>query len=468
MAHLTIQDKYEKEQDRAEAPVGNGAPSQSATNESGATKPTDVWGQMEQDAENKYDKGLAEIEASDKLAQDTINQNTQNAVDELERGKEEKTDEYMQAQEQAYTDYKKQSDPYGVQAEQMAALGLTGSGYSATQQTALFNAYQNRVSSARIGMDKAIREYDIAIAQAKQAGDTDLAKLAVQTLSAKTQLWSSYITEMNTINLSRYEDQKTSIDWSALLGRLEGEEDLAAALRGTSTGTNGATNPTTGGGKVSTEFYQGAINPDVAEFGAFENTKDESGAAYQPKGISGHGKLFKTGDTLTLTTENLRGTESDVTQNVWEAEDGTHWIWDGAQNKYISATEYAAVQYGTFDNGYQPKGVFGHGYLKKSGATTTVNGKKQNVWIADDKTHWVWDGANKTYKPYSKTGKEAASGQPTQDELFQSTNYYKINGKNQPVFVSRIDDKMWVKDTVQDIYVEVELDPSTGSVRKKG
>lgn len=396
MAHLTIQEKYEKVQDRAEAPVGNGAPSQSATNESGATKPADVWGQMEQNAKDKYDKGMAEIEASDKLAQDTINQSTQNTVDELERGKEEATDEYMQAQEQAYTDYKKQSDPYGVQAEQMAALGLTGTGYSATQQTALFNAYQNRVSSARIGMDKAIREYDIAIAQAKQAGDTELAKLAVQTLSAKTQLWSSYITEMNTIGLSRYEAQKTSSDWSALLGQLEGEEDFAAALGGAATGANGATN-STGSSKVSTEFYQGAINPDVAQFGAFENTKDMGGTAYQPKGISGHGKLFKTGDTLTLTTENLRGTESDVTQNVWEAEDGTHWIWDGTQNKYISATEFAAAQYGTFDNGYQPKGVYGHGKLKKSRITATVNGQKQNIWLAEDGTDWIWDGTIKSY-----------------------------------------------------------------------
>lgn len=386
MAHLTIQDKYEKEQDRAEAPVGNGAPSHSKS-ESGATKPTDVWGQMEQDAEDKYDKGLAEIEASDKLAQDTINQSTQNTVDELERGKEEKTDEYMQAQEQAYTDYKKQSDPYGVQAEQMAALGLTGSGYSATQQTALFNAYQNRVSSARIGYDKAVREYDIAIAQAKQAGDTELAKLAVQTLAAKTQLWSSYITEMNTIGLSRYEEQKTSSDWSTLLGQLEGEEEFSTALGGAATT----------GSKVSTEFYKGAINPDVAEFGAFENTKDESGAAYQPKGISGHGKLSKTGDMLPLTTENLRGTTSEVTQNVWEAEDGTHWIWNGAENKYISATEFAADQYGTFDNGYQPKGVFGHGKLKKSRITTTVNGQKQNIWLAEDETDWIWDGSIKSY-----------------------------------------------------------------------
>lgn len=314
MAHLTIQEKYEKVQDRAEAPVGNGAPSQS-TNESGATKPTDVWGQMEQDAENKFDKGMAEIEASDKLAQDTINQSTQNKVDELERGKEEKTDEYMQAQEQAYTDYKKQSDPYGVQAEQMAALGLTGSGYSATQQTALFNAYQNRVSSARIGMDKAIREYDIAIAQAKQAGDTDLAKLAVKTLSAKTQLWSNYITEMNTIGLSRYEAQKTSIDWSALLGRLEGEEDFAAAL---------------GGNRISTDFYEGALNPD-AKYGTFAN-------GYQPDNVGGQ-KLSKTGKTTQFTATTLKGMGVPVEQNIWETPDGREWVWDGANNKYVAYSD---------------------------------------------------------------------------------------------------------------------------------
>lgn len=63
-------------------------------------------------------------------------------------------------------------------------------------------------------------------------------------------------------------------------------------------------------------------------------------------------------------------------------------------------TSKSAKEYGTFSNGYQPKGISGYGKLQKSGKTTTVNGKEQNIWLTtgDGKTRaWVWDGKNRVY-----------------------------------------------------------------------
>lgn len=63
-------------------------------------------------------------------------------------------------------------------------------------------------------------------------------------------------------------------------------------------------------------------------------------------------------------------------------------------------TSKSASQYGTFSNGYQPKGIAGYGKLSKSGQTINVNGKQQNVWLTtgDGKTRaWYWDGSSRTY-----------------------------------------------------------------------
>ncbi len=63
--------------------------------------------------------------------------------------------------------------------------------------------------------------------------------------------------------------------------------------------------------------YTGSINPDVKN-GTWSN-------GYQPNNINGE-KLSKTGITDVI---------NGVTQNVWQTPDGTKWIWDGTQNKYL-------------------------------------------------------------------------------------------------------------------------------------
>lgn len=89
----------------------------------------------------------------------------------------------------------------------------------------------------------------------------------------------------------------------------------------------------TGSSQITTEYYKGAINSDASKYGTFPNT-------YQPMGISGHGKLTKTGKTTNVHTTiqygSRKGQNVTVKQNIWKAEDGTTWLWDGINNKYIS------------------------------------------------------------------------------------------------------------------------------------
>jgi len=77
------------------------------------------------------------------------------------------------------------------------------------------------------------------------------------------------------------------------------------------------------------------------------------------------------------------------------SDDGTDYTFansDGGSNNQSDAQKY-----GTFSNGYQPKGIGGYGALSKSGDTIKVNGKTQNIWKTPDGTRWYWDGANRQY-----------------------------------------------------------------------
>ena len=56
--------------------------------------------------------------------------------------------------------------------------------------------------------------------------------------------------------------------------------------------------------------------------------------------------------------------------------------------------------YGVFSNGYQPKGISGHGSLSKTGDKINVRGNNQNVWRAEDGTTWYWDGSVRQYKTF--------------------------------------------------------------------
>lgn len=66
-------------------------------------------------------------------------------------------------------------------------------------------------------------------------------------------------------------------------------------------------------------------------------------------------------------------------------------------------------QYGVFSNGFQPKGITGHGVLKKSGDQVKIGNKLQNVWKATDGTTWYWDSATRTYKTFKKQGQSKNS-----------------------------------------------------------
>lgn len=65
---------------------------------------------------------------------------------------------------------------------------------------------------------------------------------------------------------------------------------------------------------------------------------------------------------------------------------------------------YEAENYGFFSNGYQPKGVKGHGAFTGAIGTDNIYGKEQSIWQAADGTLWYWNGRDNEYVMYDFNG----------------------------------------------------------------
>lgn len=174
------------------------------------------------------------IGASDKHFQDQIsavktwgaeqkkNQQAQTdfAIEKIKQQKDQAQKDYIKEQSGAYTDWQKQSDPYGVDAEQKAAAGMANSGYSESSKVAMYTTYQNRIVAARDVYNRAVLNYDNAIKDATLQNNAALAEIAYNTLQKSLELGlqgfqyknqlliekANKKTELEQIYHSRYQD----------------------------------------------------------------------------------------------------------------------------------------------------------------------------------------------------------------------------------------------------------------------
>lgn len=69
-------------------------------------------------------------------------------------------------------------------------------------------------------------------------------------------------------------------------------------------------------------------------------------------------------------------------------------------------TTKAFEQYGAFENGYQPKGIFyggeDYGWVMESGIKDYINGNLQNVHKTSDGSLWIWDRKQNKYRSYEQ------------------------------------------------------------------
>ena len=376
---------------------------------------TDVentYGGMISEADKYYQ---AQIDASKEWAdkQSQLQQeNTDFLIEKVEQDKAQAQKDYTKEQSGAYVDWQKQSNQFGANAEQMAMNGMANTGYSESSMVSMYNTYQNRVATARESYNKAVLNYDNNIKEAILQNNSKLAEISYQALQTQLQLalegfqyknnllleqmnkkqevdnqyynrYQDVLAQMNQENalaeeirqfeanyelqVKEYEEQirqfneemerlkkkdaeehaleleklelqkkqleeeKRQFDQSYALQKQQLSASKSSSSKSSSSGSSGNASITKTETKtyaVNTAYYQGDLNVDAKLYGTFSN-------GYQPKGIFAHGTLKKTGDTITFNTQTLSGQKQTVTQNIWKAEDGTKWYWDGRYNKYI-------------------------------------------------------------------------------------------------------------------------------------
>lgn len=327
----------------------------------------DYANQYEQTQNSALDQQLA-------YQEDIINQQKQEAQ-QIKETEERK----------ALNDYTSFVNPYGYQAEQFASQGLANSGVSETAKLGGFNTYQNRLATANKAMQDAFTEYDNAINEARLNNDVQKAQNALTKLQMQLEYAQNYYSNKSTISqnqlsnnqaldseyYNRYQTEYNNIQaekereeairqfneqlalqqqqfkyqqqQDALAQQnWEKEYALAQEQARASYGSGGyslsdGASLSSGGTTISTNYYQGNINPDT-QYGTFPNVKDKNGVRYQPDNIGGAklsnsklkvGEVF--GNAYGASGASLDG------QSIWTTGNG-YYVWDGSINDYIDVT----------------------------------------------------------------------------------------------------------------------------------
>lgn len=136
-----------------------------------------------------------------KKQEDIINKQTQQNIDELERNKQEVQEEADKTNKSLYSEYQKQVNPYGYDAELLASQGLSKSGVSESTKTSMYNNYQNNRTNTINTATKAKADFDVQISKARENGD-------IQSAQAALELYNQQIDNLyNEYNLRQNREQ---------------------------------------------------------------------------------------------------------------------------------------------------------------------------------------------------------------------------------------------------------------------
>ncbi len=194
------------------------------------------YNQAVKDINDAIDTQKDGIKAWGETQADIQQKRTDFAIEQIEQKKEQAQKDYIKEQSASYVDWQKQSNAYGANAEQMAAQGMTNTGYSESSQVSMYNEYQRRVTAARETIERAKIEFDNQITQAKLQNDSLLAEIAYNTLK-----------EINTLTLAgvekttllRSEQKKRDLEikqmyhdrWQDVLDQINKENALKEEVR---------------------------------------------------------------------------------------------------------------------------------------------------------------------------------------------------------------------------------------------
>lgn len=345
-------------------------------------------------------------ENADKLA-DVQNQNKDFAIEKIEQQREQYKKDYQKEQSGAYVDWQKQSNAYGVQAEQMAMQGMTGTGYSESSQVAMFTAYQNRVATAREVMAQANMNCDNGIKDAILQNNSALAEIYANANKEQLEIaleGFKYKNDLLETQLNREMQLKQyySNEWQNVLNQMNTENALAEQVRQAN---------------IQQAQWEKEYQQKIAEFEEQKRqfdveierlkAQDEAEAQYKAQQLElakrevqlAEDKFKAEQEAYKLSTKSSSsgsGNSATLKNNYPYAVNTAYY--QGALNK--------DAKNGTFSNGYQPDNINGEKLTDSKREytfnTKTLNGQgrkvTQTVWL-NKKTgkYYYWEGRDNKY-----------------------------------------------------------------------
>ena len=392
------------------------------------TQLENTYGGMIDEADKYYQ---AQIDASKEWAEqqkDLQNQQTELAIKEINQQKEQTTKDYTREQSGAYVDWQKQSNAYGVNAEQQAAQGLRNTGYSESSQVSMYNTYQNRVATAKESYNIAIQNYNNSISQARLQNSMALAEIAYQALQTQLELSLEGFQYKNQLVLQQA-DKKMELEnqyynrYQDVLQQINTENALAEEIRQYNEQQalekkkyeesvrqyNASLKEQQRQYNQTYALQQKQFEEEKRQFNeslkASKSSSSGGGSSYSyssggssSKSSSSSSKSSGGSATITKTKNNTTKTNNSKVSNT------------SSKSNVTADSKKAGQIYGVCSNGYQPKGLVvngkDYGKLTMTSATTKVKNKNgkivdQHIWKTSNGVKYIWDGQSGKYRPYS-------------------------------------------------------------------
>ena len=403
---------------------------------SAITDVNNTYDEMMNNAGGFYD---AQIQASkDWVEQQSQAQQdrTDFTIETIEQQKEQAEKEYKKEQKGAYTDWKKQSNQYGVNAETIAASGLTGTGYSESSQVGMYNTYQNRVAAARESHATAILNYNNLINEAKLQNDSALAEIATQGYIQQTEIALQGFQYENSLILEKQNQLQATEDryysrWQDVYNQIYQENAFNESVRQYE--QNYAYQQEQD--RIAQEQWKQQYELQQSQLAEEQRQYDAELAEKQRQydlDLKEQQRQFD--EALKNSSYQFGDGEKEETAGVPYADEQpetsagfqtvdqrlgvSNTKASGQYSGNVTGSKYWSGEYnsdcnefGTFDNGYQPKGISGYGEVSKTGekitfVQTDLDGKKkevtQNIWKTEDGSLWYWLGSQNKYVPYEE------------------------------------------------------------------
>lgn len=159
-------------------------------------------------AQDNYENSRDSLQDWEKIQKENQQKQTDFTIEKINQQKEQAKTDFQKEASAAYVDYQKQINPYGAEAEQRAAMGMTNTGYSESSLVNMYNQYQIRYTAARELFQKAVMNFENQITEAKLANDAALAKIGIETMQAIFELDAEWMAQSLSITEKKAQAQR--------------------------------------------------------------------------------------------------------------------------------------------------------------------------------------------------------------------------------------------------------------------